>query len=206
MGRRTAAVFAGLAAALAVTAVAALGLGNVRVPPGEVLAALFGYSTDRLSWTIVVEVRLPRVVLAAAVGAGLGAAGAAYQALFRNPLADPFVVGASSGAAFGASLVIVTGWAGPTSAIGPSSFGAFLGALGAVGLVYFVATAGNVPPVNLLLAGAAVSTMLGGMVWLVMALADQDLHRIVGWMMGGLAGRGWPVLAGAWPPVLAGTG
>ena len=80
------------------------------------------------------------------------------------------MVGASSGAAFGAALVIVTGWAGPTSAIGPASSGAFLGALGAVGLVYLVATAGNVPPVNLLLAGAAVSTMLGGLVWLVAAV------------------------------------
>lgn len=204
---RSAFAFAGLSGLLLAATVASLGLGATRLSPAEVVAALLGRSgADPTARTILVELRLPRALLAALIGVALGAAGAAYQALFRNPLADPFVVGASSGAAFGAALVIVTGWAGPASAIGPASFGAFLGALGAVGLVYLVATAGDVPPVNLLLAGAAVSTMLGGLVWLVMALADQDLHRIVGWMMGGLAGRGWPVLAGAWPLVLAGTG
>src|SRR4051812_27724642 len=205
MGRRTAAVFAGLAAALAVTAVAALGLGNVRVPPGEVLAALFGYSTDRTTWTIVVVVRLPRVVLAVLVGAGLGAAGAAYQALFRNPLADPFVVGASSGAAAGATLVIVTGWSAPAAGVGPASVGAFLGAVGAVWLVYGIAAVGRMPPVTLILAGAVVSTVLGGAVWMMMYFSDRDLHRIVGWLMGGLGGGGWDTVAGTGPLIAAGV-
>src|SRR5262249_58524393 len=95
-----------------------------------------------LARTIVVGLRLPRVLLAILIGVALGTSGAAYQALFRNPLADPFVVGASSGAAAGAALVIVTGWsghplphAGPLSGFGPVSLGAFGGALLAVCLV-----------------------------------------------------------------------
>jgi iron complex transport system permease protein len=203
--RRTSVVFAGLAATVLVVGTLSLGLGTVRLPPGDVVAALTDPTSDPLARTIVVQLRLPRVVLAAVIGAGLGAAGAAYQALFRNPLADPFVVGASSGAAAGAATVIVSGWAGATAGVGPASVGAFVGAVGAVGLVYAVAAVGRLPPVTLLLAGAVVSTMLGGVVWLLMALADENLHRIVGWLMGGLAGRGWDTVATATPLILLGT-
>ena len=199
------AAFAGLAVVLVATGVGALGLGHARLSPGEVVAALTGRTADPVARAIVVELRLPRVVLAAVVGAGLGAAGAAYQALFRNPLADPFVVGASSGAAVGATLVIVTGWAGTAAGFGPASAGAFVGAVGAVWLVYGIAAVGRMPPVTLLLAGAVVSTVLGGAVWLMMAIADNDLPRIVGWLMGGLAGRGWEAVAGAGPPIAAGV-
>jgi iron complex transport system permease protein len=198
-------VFAGLAATVVVVGTLSLGLGTVRLPPGDVVAALTDPTSDPLARTIVVQLRLPRVVLAAVIGAGLGAAGAAYQALFRNPLADPFVVGASSGAAAGAAIVIVSGWAGATAGVGPASVGAFVGAVGSVGLVYAVAAVGRLPPVTLLLAGAVVSTMLGGVVWLLMALADENLHRIVGWLMGGLAGRGWDTVATATPLILLGT-
>ncbi len=204
-GGRTALVFGLLLTVLASALLAALTVGVVGVGPGDVAAALLG-TADPLTRTIVVELRLPRAVLAALIGAALGSAGAAYQALFRNPLADPFVVGASSGAAAGATVVIVTGWAGSAAGFGPASLGAFAGALAAVGLVYAVAAVGRMPPVALLLAGVVVSTMLGAVVWLLMALADADLHRIVGWLMGGLAGRGWDTVAAAWPVVLAGVG
>ncbi len=202
---RTALPFALLAAIVAAGGVASLALGAVKVPPGDVVAALTGTTDDAVTRAIVVELRLPRAVLAVLVGAGLGAAGAAYQALFRNPLADPFVVGASSGAAAGAALVIVTGWAGATAGLGPASVGAFVGAVGSVWLVYAVAAVGRLPPVTLLLAGATVSTMLGALVWLMMALADENVPKIVGWLMGGLAGRGWEAIAATWPPLAAGT-
>ncbi len=101
--------------------------------------------------------------------------------------------------------MIVTGWAGVTTGFGPASLGAFAGALLSVGLVYAIAAAGRMPPISLLLIGTVVSTMLGAAVWLMMALADQHLHRIVGWLMGGLAGRGWDTVAAAWPALLAGT-
>jgi iron complex transport system permease protein len=196
---------------LAGVALAALAVGSVQLRVAEVTAAVFG-GADPLTRTIVLDLRLPRVLLAILIGIALGTSGAAYQALFRNPLADPFVVGASSGAAAGAALVIVTGWAGHPvlhagllSGFGPVSLGAFAGALLAVCLVYVIAAAGRMPPISLLLIGTVVSTVLGSAVWLLMALADEQLHRIVGWLMGGLAGHGWDSVAVAWPPLLAGT-
>lgn len=198
--------YAALILCLVMVAVLALSVGAVRLSPGAVIGALSGAGNDPVSRAIVVELRLPRICLGAVVGAGLGAAGAAYQALFRNPLADPFVVGASSGAAAGATLVIVSGWAGSAVGVGPASLGAFLGAIGAVWLVYAIAAVGRMPAVAILLAGAVVSTMLGGFVWLMMALADASLHRIVAWLMGGLAGRGWDAVAGSGTLVMLGTG
>src|SRR5262249_53325695 len=166
-----------------------------------------------LARTIVVGLRLPRVLLAILIGVALGTSGAAYQALFRNPLADPFVVGASSGAAAGASLVIVTGWAGwgglgglgGLAGVGPVSLGAFVRALLAVCLVYAIAAAGRMPPISLLLVGTIVTTMLGAVVWLLMALAHEHLDRIFAWLLGGLAGHGWDSVAAVWPTLLAGS-
>jgi iron complex transport system permease protein len=202
--RRPTAAFAGLVVVLMGAALAALAVGSVRVAASDMATALLG-GGEPFTRAIVIDLRLPRVLLAVLIGVALGTSGAAYQALFRNPLADPFVVGASSGAAAGAAVVIVTGWAGSASGLGPASLGAFVGALLAVGLVYAIAAAGRMPPISLLLIGTVVSTMLGAAVWLLMALADQHLHHIVGWLMGGLAGHGWDTLAVTWAPMLAGS-
>jgi iron complex transport system permease protein len=199
-----AAMFGGLAIVLAGAALTALAIGSVRLAAADIIAVLLG-SGEPFTRTIIIDVRLPRVLLAVLIGVALGSSGAAYQALFRNPLADPFVVGASSGAAAGAAVVIVTGWAVSASGFGPASLGAFIGALLAVGLVYAIAAAGQMPPVSLLLVGTVVSTVLGAAVWLLMALADQHLHRIVGWLLGGLAGHGWDTVDAAWLPMLTGT-
>jgi iron complex transport system permease protein len=195
---------AGLVVVLVGAGLVSVAFGSVRLPVTDVAAALLG-GGDPLTRTIVLDLRLPRVLLAILIGVALGTSGAAYQALFRNPLADPFVIGASSGAAAGAAIVIVTGWAGTTAGFGPASLGAFAGALLTVCLVYAIAAAGRLPPVSLLLIGTVVSTMLGAVVWLLMALADAQLHRIVGWLMGGLAGHGWDTVAAAWPALLAST-
>jgi iron complex transport system permease protein len=186
--------------------VGSLAVGAVRLTPAEVVAALFSpaSSPDGVPVTIVRELRLPRALLAALAGAALGAAGAAYQGLFRNPLADPFVVGASSGAALGATLAIVTGWGGLAAGLSPVPLGAFLGALAAAALVYTGASGwADSPLAGLLLAGAAVNSILGAVVWLVMAWDDQDLARIVAWLMGSLSGRGWPELRAVLPWMLA---
>jgi iron complex transport system permease protein len=203
----TAAAFAALLLALAAAATLNLFCGAVPLSAGTVIGALTGNAeVDPSLVAIVRDLRLPRVILAGLVGAALGVAGVAYQALFRNPLADPYVVGASNGAALGAVLMIVLGGSLTAPGVGPASAGAFVGALGAVALVYLVGAAGRMPPVALLLAGAAVSTMFGGVVWLLLALADQDLSRIVAWLMGGLSGRGWPTLGSIAVPLLLGVG
>ena len=203
---RPALAFAALAGAVLAVGVASLGVGDTPLSPAQVVAALFDPAADPLHRTVVAQLRLPRVVLAAVIGLGLGAAGAAYQALFRNPLADPFVVGASSGAAVGAAVVIVAGGTATAGGVGPASAGAFVGAIGAVGLVYAVAAVGRLPPLTLLLAGSVVSTMLGSCVWLLMALSDKDVPKIVGWLLGGLSGRGWDTVFAATPMILLGTG
>ena len=198
----------GLLIVLAGVGLASLAIGPVRLSPAEVVQSLAGGQGEGglNAGAIVWELRFPRVALAVIVGLGLGAAGAAYQGLFRNPLADPFVVGASSGSALGATLVIAAG--GGTGAIGFGAvpLGGFLGAVGAAAIVYVSAAWwGRAPLVGLLLAGSAVSSCFGALVWLLMVLHDEDLARIVAWLMGSLGGRGWAAVLGGGPYVAAGV-
>lgn len=190
-----------LVLALGLVGVLSLGVGAVNLTPEQVLRALFGpydpsYATDA---TIIWDLRLARALLAALVGAGLAGAGAAFQGMFRNPLADPFVVGASGGAALGATLAII----GQAELLVPLA--AFAGALLAVVLVYIIATAsGAATATALLLAGAALSTLLSALVSLVMLLNDQELHEIFAWLLGGFSGRSWPHLLLSAPLLLIG--
>lgn len=198
----------GLLVVMIATAIASLAIGPVRLPAREIARVLIGGSggAGLNAEAIVWELRLPRVALATIVGMGLGAAGAAYQGLFRNPLADPFVIGASSGSALGATLVIVCAGNAEAAGFGAVPLGGFIGALAAAAIVYFsTAWWGRMPLVGLLLAGSAVSSCLGGLVWLLMVLHDEDLARIVAWLMGSLAGRGWTAVAGGGLYVALGT-
>lgn len=194
----------GLVALLAVGLIVSLGIGAVAIPPGQVIAALWSkLAAAPLAAAqeaiIVWDLRLPRALLAIAIGAGLAAAGAAYQAVFRNPLADPFVIGASGGAALGATAAIVAG----LSLVMPA---AFAGAVLAVIAVYLLAQTGNRPSaINLLLAGAALSTLLSSAVTLLMFLSDRNLHEVFAWLMGGLGGRSWPHLRTTAPLMLVGA-
>jgi iron complex transport system permease protein len=186
-----------------------LGVGGVAVPLDQVARALVTPRDPTLRpayLTIVWELRLARALLAALVGAGLAGSGTAFQGLFRNPLADPFVIGASSGAALGATLAIVSGnlaggW--PTLSV---PLGAFLGAILAVLLVYTVSASGERSPLGLLLAGAALSTMLSALVSLLMLLNNRALPEIFAWLLGGFSGRGWSHLAMSAPALLLGLG
>jgi iron complex transport system permease protein len=115
------------------------------------------------------------------------------QGLFRNPLADPFVIGASSGAALGATLAIVSGF-------GPVSLAAFVGALLAVTAAYSIAEIGGVVPATaLLLAGAALNTFLSAIVSLVMLFNEQSAYAVLNWLLGGLSGRSWSQLSASLP-------
>jgi iron complex transport system permease protein len=157
--------------------------------------------------TIVWEMRFGRVLLASLIGAGLAVSGAALQGLFRNPLADPFVVGASHGAALGATLAIISGAQGGVAGFGPVPLAAFGGALLAVALVYGIAKMGGVVPVTaLLLAGAALSTFLGAIVSLLMLFNEQNLYTIFAWLLGGLSGRSWSHLWASLPYMVVGIG
>lgn len=191
-----------------ITAILSLGIGAVYLPPQRIVyltfSALRGLSESREE-TIILILRLPRIMLSALIGAGLSTAGAAFQGLFRNPLATPFVVGASGGAAIGAILAITTGLNWAFLGLGAVPIAAFFGALAAVFVVYFIASAGSSgSTITLLLAGTALSTILTAIVSLIMLLSDKTLHETFNWLMGGLSGRTWPHLLGAAPLITFG--
>lgn len=156
---------------------------------------------------IILTIRLPRVLLAALVGGGLAITGATLQALFRNPMADPGVIGVSSGAALGAVISISTGLSLRHYLILP--FSAFLGALGTLFLVYMIATRqSRTPMATLLLSGISVGIFMGSILSLILTrVSSIDTFReIFFWLMGGLDGRGWPHLRVALWPILGGSG
>lgn len=199
-------LLAGLLLLLLLVMLGSVCVGAVSVSPGRTLRTLLAPErAESMDRTIIWQLRLPRVLLAVVVGMGLATAGAAYQGLMRNPLADPFVVGASSGAALGATLAIVLGWRGIFLGISPVAASAFLGALLAAGLVYALAAARGAEPTALLLAGAALSNLIGGIVSLMMFLSERDLATILGWLLGSLSGRDWANLMAAAPQVLVGA-
>lgn len=197
-----------LAAILVASAVLSLGVGAVSIPAGRVMQILVEPPVSEAGATdvtIVWELRLPRLLLAGLIGGGLGAAGAGYQGLFRNPLADPFVIGASSGSALGATLAIVAGLRESVFGMGAVSAAALLGSLLAVAAAYGIASMGRQVSIpSLLLAGVAISSFIGALVSLLMFLNDEKLLTIFSWLMGSLSGRGWPVLWTTAPLVLAG--
>jgi iron complex transport system permease protein len=187
-----------LSALLLFIMIASLGIGAVYISPDRVVAAMAGQASD-MERAIVWDLRLPRVLLGTLIGGGLAVAGAAFQGLFRNPLADPYVVGASGGAALGATLAITLGFTASFAGLGPAPLAAFVGALGAVAVVYLIAQAGGMTSaVTLLLAGVALSTVLTAVVTMVMILDDRTLYETFGWILGGLSGRSWPQLKAVW--------
>lgn len=185
--------------ALVVSFVLALLLGSVTLAPMDVGRALLGQDLPDYSAQIVQFIRVPRALLAASVGAVLAVCGAILQGLFRNPLADPSLIGVTAGASVGASLMILFG-ASLGSALGGVadmsliSAGAFGGGLIAVWLVYKVSTGVNGTSVaTMLLMGIAVAALSASMTGLMEYFADNEmLRRMSLWRMGGLEGANYP--------------
>jgi iron complex transport system permease protein len=186
--------------ALLAAALLAVVIGSVAIPPRAVLTLLL----ERLARlpaaaaypaaysTILFDIRLPRVALMAITGAALAAAGASYQGLFRNPLADPYLVGVAAGAGLGATLALVFNL--PNSYLGLSAvpIAAFLGALLTVGLVVLSAQVGRTMPVSTtLLAGVAIGAFASAFTTLIMLSSPDGLRRSFNWLLGGYAGGGW---------------
>ncbi|RSN67343.1 MULTISPECIES: FecCD family ABC transporter permease [Actinomadura] len=202
-----------LGALLLGTATAAIAVGSVGIPPDQVWGILLHrlHLAPAADWTparetIVLDVRLPRVLLCGVVGAGLSVCGMALQAIVRNPLADPMLLGVSSGASVGAVLVVVfhVSWFGMFSL----PLAAFGGALLALVLVYALArSGGRMTTVRLVLAGVATAEVLSAVASYLVITSDDPhgAESALRWMLGGLGGTTWAVL---WIPaaaVLAGT-
>ncbi|MFQ5579873.1 MAG: FecCD family ABC transporter permease [Nitrospiria bacterium] len=202
-----------LSALLAGCIVLATATGAVRIPYALVMKILLNRLpfVDFSGWekaqeVIVMTVRLPRVLLAVLVGGGLAITGATLQALFRNPMADPGVIGVSSGAALAAVISLASGMALRHYLVMP--FSAFLGAFGTLFLVYFLASRqGRTSMATLLLSGIAIGIFMGSILSLILTRVSsiEAFREIFFWLMGGLDGRGWSHLRISTWPILTGT-
>ncbi len=197
---------------LVIVAVTAIGIGAVALTPGEVIAAIaqqFGISVgspvSASTSSIVIELRAPRILAAIVVGAALAVAGGAFQSLLRNPLADPYVLGTSSGAALGAALAFLVPISGAAWELGGVQLAAFVGALLSVALVWRIAGIGSGEEriASVLLVGYAVASLLAAALSLVMLTSGANLRAIFGFLLGGLDGASWPRLAAAAIPAVA---
>lgn len=191
------ALAAALVAALALSMTVAIGIGPVSVPVGDVAAALTrhlgGSGTAGRYDFIVWELRVPRVLQGAFVGAGLAVAGLLTQAMTGNPLGDPYVLGLSSGAAVGAVLVLTTAGSVVLGLL-TVPVAAFLGALAAAAVVFALARVGSrTPPARLVMTGIALAQLLSGVVsFLLLTTRNTNAQQqVLFWLLGSLAGTQW---------------
>jgi len=155
---------------------------------------------------IVLNIRLPRIILAAIVGVALATSGVVFQAIFKNPMADPYILGISSGAAFGATLVIISGISFSFLGLSMISMGAFIGAMGTTFLVYNIARLNNrTPVITLLLSGIAISFFLSAFINLLMTMNNDQVEKIVFWTMGSVSAASWKSVSISILPVFVGV-
>ncbi len=154
---------------------------------------------------IILDIRLPRVLLAGLVGAALAVAGATYQGLFRNPLADPYLLGVASGAGLGATVAMLIPFTLTWVAFGAVPLFAFIGGIGAVSVVYMLGRVGKtMPTTTLILAGVALGSFLASITSYLMTIAGEQLQGLVFWLLGGLYVAKWSEVWVVLPAVLAG--
>lgn len=214
--RRRVVVLACLLGILMVCLLMAAAFGAVSIPPLDIVKmtlnkmALTNFSptwqaTDE---TILFYIRLPRVVAGALVGAALATAGVLFQGLLRNPMADPYIIGTSAGGAFGATLAMMLPVSFLFYGFGLVPIAAFLGALGAVLLVYNLArVGGKTPIISMLLAGFAVSAMLAAAMSFLITMSDRlqmKLHSVFSFLMGGIWVTDWSQIAIIAPLIIGG--
>ena len=179
----------------------ALGMGRVPISPSDVFAALTGGNADNLTKMTVFNLRLPRILLAALAGAGLSAAGCAFQSLFANPLATPDTLGVASGASFGAALGLLLG----LPLLGVQAMAMVMGAA-AVALTWLGGTGKGRGMSSIVLSGIMMGSLFNALVSLVKFLADEEsqLPAITYWLMGGLNNAAFETLLLGAPPILMG--
>lgn len=210
--RRILLVLVILSGLLVVGVVFGASIGPVPVPFGKTMAILvhrMGIETSvpfsAREMLVVDQVRLPRVLVAVLVGAALGTSGTIMQGLFRNPLADPGIIGVSSGAAAGAVLCIASGWSMINRWMLPAC--AFFGAMASIAVVFGVWASGRQRNVStLLLVGIGVNSLLSALISAVTTLAknEQELRSIVFWLQGGLDARSWEHVTLISAPIIVG--
>ena len=198
---------------LLVAIVLSVAIGSVTIPPltfFRILLAEFpgivtGHPWPETFSTIIWQIRLPHTLLVLVTGAALAGSGAAYQGLFRNPLADPYLIGVASGAGLGAILAMVIHW--PTSFLGYYAIpaAAFFGALFTVMIVYSLSRIGqSLPTTTLILAGVAVSAFATALTSFLMLRSTSEIRRAISWLLGGGILSGWKPLVAVLPYIVIG--
>jgi iron complex transport system permease protein len=197
--KRTAALQMGLLSVLLLgLLVISTGMGFIRVPAADVLRVIAGTLTGNPDWmrgmsdlfpVVVMDVRLPRILTAALVGGGLAMSGAVFQGILLNPLADPYTLGVSAGAAFGAALAILLN----LGALGAASVPlfAFCGAAATLAAVVYLSSAGGLSSNNLILSGIIVASILSAGISFLKYAADEQVAVIIFWLMGSFASKTW---------------
>ena len=200
-------------ATLAIAVLLSVGVGSVAIPPKETLEVLWNtlqgtVPTSDINHTyqiILLTLRLPRTILMIMTGAALAGSGCAYQGLFQNPLADPYLIGAASGAGLGAIISLTLGWPASPFSYLAVPMTAFISALLTVFLVFQLAKVKKTLPVtNLILAGVAVSSFVTALTSFLLINASGELRRAVVWLLGGSTMAGWKPVLGQLPYVLVG--
>ena len=180
--------------ALIIMLILSIAIGSVFIPPTEVWRVLTGAASNETVRTILLDIRLPRTVLIALVGAALAGSGATYQGLFRNPLADPYLIGVASGAGLGAIVAMSIKWPYTTLGLLAVPLAAFITSLLTVYLVYIIAhVGGSVPTTSLILAGVAVSSFAVSLTSFLILHSTSEVRRAIGWLLGGVSLVGWDV-------------
>jgi len=191
---------------LALALLLSLAIGSVFLTPAQLWDVLLGRGTLTAT-QIVWAIRLPRTVLVALTGMALAGSGTAYQGLFRNPLADPFLIGVASGAGLGAVIAMSVKWPYSFWGLMAVPMASFLGALATVFAVYFVARVGNtVPTTNLILAGVAISSFATSLTSFLMLRSTGEVRRALGWLLGGASQGGWTAILALLPYLVVGLG
>ncbi len=196
---------------LLVSVVLGVGLGSVQIGPGETVGVILwrtlgiriGLDWSAASEAIIWDLRLPRVLTAMVIGSGLAVAGATFQGLLRNPLADPYVLGTASGAALGAAIAVLIPVQIVVVQFGLLHAFAFAGAMLSAYVVFRLGGSGGPGGLTrLLLTGYAVGSVLAALLTMAMYVSGADLRQIFSFLLGGLAGASWPRLAISAPLII----
>ena len=200
---------------LCVALILSVAIGAVFIPPATVARIILdtiSFQSDPGIWsdtmaTIIVQLRLPHTILIAMAGAALASSGAAYQGLFQNPLADPYLIGVASGAGLGAVIAMSINW--PDNLLGFFAIpvAAFIGAALTVIIVYRLARFGNVlSTTNLILAGVAVGSFASALTSFIMLRSEGEVRRAIAWLLGGSTISGWPPVVASIPYITLSLG
>ncbi|WP_102693133.1 FecCD family ABC transporter permease [Rummeliibacillus pycnus] len=180
-----------------------ISVGSVKVP----ISTLWNTGADETATNILWNIRMPRVMLAGLVGAALAIAGAAFQGLLKNPLADPYTLGVSSGASVGAVMTLFFSITAPVLGIYTlptfSMIGAMVSLLVVLGFARLVDRTMKME--TLILTGIIVSSFLSSVISLMIALTGEELRQIVNWLLGSVSMRGWPYVKMIWPFIVIGS-